>query len=239
VTVRHRARLLLQRAGLDVTRFPGDRPERSRVLLLQHHGVSLVVDVGANRGQYGAELRRFGYTGDIVSFEPLGVPWRALQQRAAGDPRWRTVQCALGATDGEVTINVAANAAASSSVLPMLETHVAAAPDARYVGQEQVPLRRLDEVLPTLTQLTDRAFLKVDVQGYERDVLTGAEGVLDRLVGVQLELSLVPLYEGAMDYREALDLMATRGFTLEGLERGFSDRHSGQLLQADGLFFRA
>lgn len=237
-TAMHRLRLLLQRAGVDIARFPGDRPEHRRALLLRSHGVTVVLDVGANHGQYGAELRRFGYTGEIVSFEPLSEPWLSLDARARADGRWRALRFAIGAEDSEVTINVAGNAGASSSVLPMLDSHVSAAPDARYVGAETVPQRRLDDLAPSLVGSDDRVFLKIDVQGYEQSVLDGAQRLLDSVVGVQLELSLVPLYEGGVDWREAVDLLLLKGFVLESLEPGFSDPETGQLLQVDGIFFR-
>ena len=138
-------------------------------------------------------------------------------------------------------MHVAGNAGASSSVLPMLDTHLTAAPGAAYVADETVPLHRLDEILPSLVPLTGRrCFLKMDVQGFERAVLDGAAGVLsgDSVLGVQAEMSLVPLYEGAMLWRETVDRMATEGFDLASLVPGFSDPASGRLLQADGVFVR-
>jgi len=238
MSVRHKVRLLMQRVGVDVSPFPGSRPEHRRVLLLRHHGVSTVLDVGANSGQYAVELRRFGYSGDIVSFEPLAGAWRELHRRAAADGRWTAVRCALGAERCEVVINVAANAGASSSVLPMLDRHVSAAPEARYVGQEKVAQCRLDDLTPEYVRPADRTFLKIDVQGYELRVLEGAKRLLDDVIGVQLELSLVPLYDGGLVYRDALNLLGARGFVLESLEPGFSDPNTGQLLQVDGIFFR-
>jgi FkbM family methyltransferase len=238
MSLMHRARLLMQRVGVDVSRSPGTRPEHRRVQLLRHHGVSTVLDVGANAGQYARELRRFGYCGDIVSFEPLAGPWRELQRHAAADSRWTAVCCALGAESREVVINVAANAGVSSSVLPMLDRHVSSAPEARYIAQEKVAQHRLDDLAQEYVRPTDRVFLKLDVQGYEFQVLEGAKRLVDDVVGVQLELSLVPLYEGGLVCHDALNLLRARGFVLESLEPGFSDPSTGQLLQVDGIFFR-
>jgi FkbM family methyltransferase len=238
VTFLHIARQFVQSRGIDVTRFPGDHPTHRVVQLLRHHGVTRVLDVGANDGGYATELRRFGYTGRMVSFEPLTAPFHVLRGRASGDPGWVTLPYAIGAEPGPVTINVAANDGASSSVLPMLAAHEDAAPGAKVVGAETVTQHPLDDLWPEVTAPDDLVFLKVDVQGYERQVLDGVVGHLDRIVGLQLELSMVPLYEGGWRYDEALVWARQQGFTLMRLIPGFTDQGTGQMLQADGVFFR-
>lgn len=108
------------------------------------------------------------------------------------------------------------------------------------MGTETVEQNRLDELLPSLgIDPERRIYLKVDVQGYERAVLDGAAELFrsGAVVGLQLELSLVPLYEGAMTYREGLDRAEALGMTLMGLDPVFADPKSGQLLQADAVFF--
>ena len=163
-----------------------------------------------------------------------------LHRKASTDDSWDVLQCAVGDVNREVTINISGNAGLSSSVLPMLEAHVEAAPNSRYVGTETVTEERLDELLTELGVGPDsRTFLKIDVQGYERAVLDGASGLFvdGSIVGLQVELSLVPLYGGAMTYREVLDRVESLGMTLMGLDPVFADPQSGQLLQADAVFF--
>jgi hypothetical protein len=85
----------------------------------------------------------------------------------------------------------------------------------------------------------DKVFLKIDVQGFEQHVLAGGESTInDRCAGLQLELSFLPLYEGGMLINQALDLVYSMGFTLTGLLPCFVDPRDGQMLQADGIFFR-
>lgn len=199
--------------------------------------VDLVVDVGANIGQYGADLRRFGYEGRILSFEPMRAAHAILLKRAEADGSWTAVRSALGVDVGGIDINVAGNSI-SSSVLPMLDRHADVAPKSRYVGVETVPMARLDEVASDQIKVARSPFLKIDTQGYEATVLKGAEGVLSRLVGVELEMSLVPLYQGQMLMSETIDWMTEHGFRLGGLSRGLCDGESGETLQADGIFLR-
>jgi FkbM family methyltransferase len=238
VTLFHSARLLAQRLGVDVRRFPDGQPGYRRVQLLETHGIDCVFDVGASDGRYGLDLRRFGYSGRIVGFEPLSDAFTRLQGHARHDNRWVAERIALGRDTREVTLNVAGNDGASSSILPMLEEHLQAAPEARYVGSEVVDQRPLDDVWRALAPGTLRPFLKLDVQGYEREVLAGAATFLRTCAGIEVELSFVPLYDGGMLYGEALDAMDTLGFALMMLEPGFTDPRSGRMLQADGVFFR-
>lgn len=199
--------------------------------------MNVVLDVGANGGQYGAQLRSIGYGGRIVSFEPLPGPFASLTTRIARDPEWSAVNIALGERDGDATIHVAANLV-SSSFLPVLPAHVAVAPESVPVRDLVVPIRRLDSVFDEHVRRGDRAFLKIDAQGYERKVLDGGPDSLARLTGLQLELSLVPLYEDAPPFAGFVEDLERQGFSLMSLEPGFADPASGRMLQVDGIFFR-
>ncbi|AYE95600.1 FkbM family methyltransferase [Mycobacterium paragordonae] len=237
----HRARLIARHAGLDVTRYHLEADwNRNLVNQLESHQVDVVLDVGANSGQYASSLREAKFERRIISFEPLSTPFSVLKKRATKDPFWECRKCALGDMDGTIRVNVAGNAGhASSSVLPMLAGHQEACPEANYIGAEEVPIHRLDSVAPDILQPKDVTFLKIDVQGFERQVLAGGRSTVHHhCVGMQLELSFLPLYEGGMLIREAFDVAYSLGFTLTGLLPGFTDVRNGRMLQADGIFFR-
>ncbi|MFJ7341289.1 FkbM family methyltransferase [Streptomyces sp. NPDC101110] len=239
MTLLHRARLAAQRFGLDVNRFPQCSLDHRVVQLILRSRIDVVLDVGANRGQYAAMLRRFGYRGRIVSFEPLHEPRRTLRRRAAADPLWTVSPYALGDGDRTVDVNVAGNGAASSSVLPMLSRHTEACPESRYVAVQRAEQRRLDTLWPHLAGPEERVFLKLDVQGYEGAVLEGAADRVRQCSGLQMEVSCVPLYEGGLLLEEALGIAQRRyGMTLAALTPGFSDHRTGQLLQCDVVFLR-
>lgn len=240
--LKHELRHLIQRFGVDVVRYPLHDPMARTVKLLDHYDVDCVIDVGANDGGFATTIRNLGYAGRIMSFEPLDKPFDALRRKARSDGNWDALQYAVGDIRDEVTINISGNSGLSSSVLPMLEIHTDVAPNSHYVGTQTVTQERLDWLLPEYgVGLGDRAFLKVDVQGYERAVLDGASTLFanHQIVGLQLELSLVPLYAGAMTYREGLDRADSLGMTLMGLDPVFADPNTGQLLQADAVFFAA
>jgi FkbM family methyltransferase len=241
MTLLHAARKFAQKLGIDVVRFPGDHPLRHVVQLLEAHGVETVLDVGANDGGYAGEIRHLGYHGVIHSFEPVNSVFMRASERARSDPGWYVHPFACGASVGQVTINVAANNAASSSVLPMLPAHALAAPDAVFIGTQLASQCRIDDLWNELTGSSGSAFLKIDVQGYERYVLDGAANAikLGNVTGIQIELSLVPLYAGGWNFDAALSWMRDHGYSLHRIIPGFTDPNTGRMLQADGVFFRS
>ena len=230
-------RRLMNRAGIDVVPFRIARhPIARRRHLFNQNEIDLVVDVGANCGQYGSFLRQVGYTGRICSYEPLSSAYAALSAAAASDPQWDVHHIGLGETEGNATLNIAQNSE-SSSILPMLPAHLRSYPESRYVATETVPMTTLAEVLggfPT----PSRIFVKVDTQGYERQVIEGAGDAIANVRGVQLEMSRVSLYDGESLMPEMINFMKDKGLILMSIEPGSSDPQTGQLLQLDGLFFR-
>jgi FkbM family methyltransferase len=229
----------LRRFGFDIVRFrPSSTDTAKLAALLRHADIDLVLDVGANEGQYALDLLDGGFGGRVVSFEPLRQAHARLSQAAAGQPRWTVHErCAIGEHDGEVQIHIAGNSV-SSSIRPMLEQHAQSAPESRYVGTESVPLKRLDDIAAPYLAGSRNVYLKVDTQGYEGAVLRGAPALLRQARAVQLELSLVPLYEGQELWQHFLTLMQAEGFELWTLLPGFVDPASGRTLQFDGVFLR-
>jgi FkbM family methyltransferase len=231
---------LLRRAGYDVHRFrPKALPQAQLAFLLSSRGFNLVLDVGANTGQFGLKLRRYGYAGRIVSFEPLAGPRQRLVGLAAGDALWEVaMRAAIGERDGEISIHIAENSY-SSSALDVLETHLQAAPDSRCVGQERAPLRRLDGIAASYLLPDSVALLKIDTQGFEDRVLQGAAGILPRIAGIQIELSLVPLYADQKLLPEMMAQLRALGFELWGAWPELVERDTGRILQLDATFLRS
>ncbi len=231
-------RRLLNRAGVDVVRHQPVPPHLARrAHLLRRFAPDVVLDVGANAGLYGREVRRIGYGGRLVSFEPMAAAYAALAAEAARDGRWDAVNVALGAAAGEAVLNVSANSW-SSSLRPMLDTHLDAAPDSAYVGRETVRVETLDAVFGHHVRGGERAWLKIDTQGHERDVLAGAADSLPRIDMVELEMSPVGLYEGETLFTEMFDWLVARGFACVHLQPGLYDPADERLLSLDGYFHR-
>lgn len=239
VNMRALPRLLLRRLGVELRRYTPEASDQARLAaLLRSNRVDLVLDVGANTGQYARSLRALGYRGRIVSFEPLARAHSALARAAARDPDWEVApRMALGAGRGELVLNVSENLV-SSSPRPVAAITLEAAPAAREIGRESVPVERLDAAAGAYLKDGARTLLKLDVQGYEDAVLDGAGRLLDRLAGIQLELSLVALYEGQPLAWSLHQRLAGLGFEAFAFLPGFTDPRSGRMLQMDGVYFR-
>ena len=120
----------------------------------------------------------------------------------------------------------------------MLPDHVNSAPHSSYIGKEKITVRKLDSVMKDYYSKGDNILLKIDTQGFEKQVLDGAEQSLPIIRGIQLEMSLLPLYSDSILYLEMIELLKNKGYKLYSLENGFSNPETGQLLQVDGIFFR-
>jgi len=205
--------------------------------LLHQEDINLVLDVGANTGQFVQRLRGAGYKERVVSFEPQASAHAKLKTLAADDPKWTIAnRTALGALSGGVVTMHTAGNSVSSSILPMLTSHREAAPESDYVGTESVQMSRLDDLFSIAPE--DRVMLKIDVQGYEKPVLDGAPRILASCRALVLEMSSIPLYEGQILALQLWELLDTAGFDVWSLEAGFRNLRSHRMLQMDGLFIR-
>jgi FkbM family methyltransferase len=202
----------LRRLGFDVIRWPlGTSEGVDFMALARDTGADVVVDVGANVGDFAATIRARGFGGRIVSFEPGSASYARLEERAAGDPLWDAHRLALGHETGERTL-VVTDATDLASFLAVSER------GREHFGEhldnpveETVAVARLDGVWDDLVR-ADRALVKIDTQGWDRRVVEGAAGVLDRIAGIQTELAVNGYYEGAPDYLELLAWLRGLGF---------------------------
>jgi FkbM family methyltransferase len=208
-----------------------------RLRLMESWGIDLVLDLGANTGQYARGLRRAGYAGRIVSFEPLASAHAHLARNARGDQLWSAVRLGLGSRDHEATLTVSGDSRASS-LREMLPRHRKVASYFEPVGEERIPVRKLDTVWGEHVPRGSSVYLKIDTQGYERQVLQGAARSLTKVRAIQMEIGLQPLYDGDLLLPEVLRLMEKKGFSLVSVEYGFCDPETAEMLQMDGIFVR-
>ncbi len=236
LSARNGLRRLARRAGYEVRQYTPLRSfAAAREELLRRRGVDVIVDVGANAGQYGEMLRELGFAGRLVSLEPVAEAFAELERRATADGNWDAVCVAASDLDGEIALNVTGDSRSSS----VLERNDRFADKAGWAPKEirRVPARRLDGLADELLRPRERAYLKLDIQGYERHVLDGAGDALRRFEGLELELSVAALYEGQPPLAEMLPLLAERGFRPVCMEPILLD-DAGLLMELDGLFAR-
>lgn len=235
--IKERIKNLLRKWGWEVKQFNINTSERAVMQrALQHYSIDMVIDVGANTGQYALELMEAGYRGPIFSFEPIQQAFTQLKKNASRFPQWQVFPLAVGSSIQELEINISDNLV-SSSFLDVKQASIHAEPKTRYTRKEKVKMTTLDSFLGDHNLDQFRApLLKMDVQGFELEVLKGAVTILPKIKILQAELSFVPLYEGGPLYQEFLSRMADLDLEIYTIMPGFRDPDSGRMLQADGIF---
>lgn len=225
-------RKLAARVGFLIEyRTPQTDPVLRLARMLESHGVNHVADIGANRGQFGEELLQNGFSGRITSFEPLPTIHKLLQQRSERYANWAVHDIvALSDHNGDISLNESSNDVCSSVYqfdeqysdgMTMVSTHI-------------VPSVRLDDLA-----LEGCLFLKIDTQGSEMAILNGGRDTLQRAIGVQVEMSVVPVYGGLTLQPEISQHLEAAGFVLWDIVPAHRDRTSHRLLQYDGVYFRS
>jgi len=231
-----RLRRFLHSRGVAVKRFHS-MPEARRTRILASRGVDVVFDVGANFGQYASFLRSAGYTGRIVSFEPVSATYAKLAERSSGDAGWDAHQVAVAATPGTLEMNVTANLSFSSPLRPRIGTAEQLDRDAALIRTETAQADTLDNLVARLVGPNETIAVKMDVQGYETAVLDGGPETISRAQVVELELTVVPTYEGETLAPALLARMFDSGFRLGMVDNVMQDE-DGTAFAIDGVFVR-
>lgn len=227
---------VLIKMGIPVIKYL--KPDLNRRMkIIDHYKIDLLFDIGANTGQFGELMRTLSYKGEIISFEPLKDAFSKLERIAQKDKNWKAQNYALGDTNSTSYINIAGNSV-SSSILDMKDKHIENAPESKYIGKQEISIKMLNSVFNNFYSENKNVMLKIDTQGFEKQVLLGADSILKNVLLIQLEMSLTNLYENELMFLDMIQFMETINFKLIGIESGFSDKLSGELLQVDGIFKR-
>ena len=201
------------------------------------HEIGFVLDIGANIGQFGIDLRRSGYRGEIISFEPDPDNFLLLKRRAKSDTKWIVYDFALGAKEGFEMLNISGNAGLSSSFLNMAPLHLSNFPESKNVSARVVRMSTLDTMISKLSIDLKRTVIKMDVQGYESQVLEGGRETFKMVQASYFESSLITLYEGEFLFSKLISEFENYGLRPVQIFPGISDSR-GSMLQVDTLVAR-
>jgi FkbM family methyltransferase len=211
-----------------------DSPYKSIVRNLEDSKVSYVLDIGANVGQFGLDIRRHGFQGQIISYEPVRESFDSLTQTLKRHQPWKAFQLGLGSAESERTINISGNAGLSSSILEINSLHLENFTNSSTIAKENVSISTIDKQLAVLGIKPREIMLKLDVQGFEAEVLKGAAQSLSKIPLCYLEVSIIPLYEGEVSFLPILIELSKFGHEVIDVFRGIK-ANNGQLLQLDIL----
>lgn len=226
-------RRALRLLSVDLVAFGPTSPDWQLFSAIGRRGIGVALDVGANRGQFASQLRTRGFAGVIHSFEPLAAPFAALAGMAARDPRHYAHCLALSDGAGEAEIFVGENDQTSSLHRPDRGEDSAIGRAHAVAGSERIRIERLDTFCREAGIDAGACFLKLDVQGHEMKVLAGAGDLLKDVPLLQLELSLVPIYEGETGFGAFVDFIQREGFRVRAIRPNYFDPDDATLAQVD------
>lgn len=230
---------LLHPFGLNIERYFGKELALKRLVqLAKENEIDLLLDVGANTGQFSFKMIEAGFNKSVVSFEPLSSAYPVLEKNAEKYNNWKVFErCAIGDFDGEIQINISLNSH-SSSILQVNKEHTDAAPSAVFFDKETVVIKKLDSISAEFNSFHN-ILLKIDTQGFEKNVIAGAEELIEKKVKIiQLEMSLLPLYEGVMPFEEMIKYLSKLNFKPIFYSPGYMDRTTEQIQQIEGYFIK-
>ena len=237
-TFKNKLKFFLRNFGLDIKRYNLIESEDFRLNhFLKINNIDCVLDVGANVGQYARNLRRNGYRKRIISFEPLSSAYEVIKEKSIKDKYWTVHNFGIGEQEKKVDINISKNSY-SSSILNILPLHTESDPESKYFSKETISIKKLEDLPEVNFEKFNKIFLKIDTQGYEDQVLQGIGKLIKKIEGIQIELSLNPLYKDQSLFLQLYQKIKELGFELWDLQRGFSNIDSGKIYQLDGIFFR-
>lgn len=226
---------IINHLGYETSKINKEGTHFNRIIkLVDLIGIDLVIDVGANKGQFAQKIRQIGYKQKIISFEPLKEVYSELISNSLNDNNWEIYpMVAVGDSNSKIRINVSENLA-SSSVLEIQNEHIIAEKSSRYIKSYKVDQVRLDDL--NFKTGFSSIFLKIDVQGYEFNVLRGAEDLLKKIALLKIEISFTKLYQGTYDWKKLINFLESKGFEIWDFENGFRNKNNLKLLQADVIF---
>ncbi len=197
--------------------------------------IRTVIDVGANRGQFALIARERWPEARLICFEPLSKPVAVLRRVFGEDQGVEIVQAAASAGPGRATLHVSRRDD-SSSMLPITNRQSETFPGTHEIATTEVPTTSLDQHLGGA--LARPALLKLDVQGFELEVLRGAEGALNSIDFVLVECSFQEFYAGQATADGVVRFLHDHEFSLL-TGTAPSVNRQGVVLQLDFIFVRA
>ena len=241
-TLERTKRFLGKNSGLylKLKRFtPSASEELRNAMLFNHMGITHVIDIGANTGQFAESLYDFGFKGKVISFEPVGAAYEELEKRSRNYPDWELAErCAIGNIDGEIEMNVTDDSV-FSSVLEIKESYVSHNRKSQIVRKEKAPVYRLDSLLSRYIPDDANLMLKIDTQGFEKEVIDGAPKAIQMARGLKIEIPLYAIYENTkFGFYEIMDFAKMNGFNPYSFHIEGVDLNTGRVNTIDGLFFR-
>ena len=208
------------------------------IKLIKQHKIDLILDVGANFGQFGTDMRNMGYLGQIISFEPVNKCYQHLSSIA--DDKWQIENFALGDKNSKEEINIS-NKTIYSSILDVNEIGKSNFSNSiKVVGKQNTLVKKLDDIINELVNNLNkrRIFLKIDTQGYDNRVIRGSLQTLEHVQVLQTEISCKGIYMDTPSVSQRLEELLNLGFSITDIFPVSRDKNTMEILEFDCLLIR-
>ena len=205
---------------------------------LKFLNIDTVIDIGASKGNYAKNLRKNGYKNLIISIEPILSDYNNLIHKSKNDKKWLIHErCAIDNKNSKKKFYISKNFS-SSSLLKIKSNHIKSDPNSKKILTKMINTQTLEDIYKNynLKNKNKNVYLKLDVQGNEKNILDGGKKILKEFSAIEIELSTVSLYEQSKEYTYFVNFFKKKGFILYDIERVFFNKKKMQLLQFNALF---
>ena len=224
---------IFQIIGIKISKY---RPENNPLSFVKNYNITTVLDIGANIGEFSKEIREILEKTKIYSFEPIKDCFDKLNETMRGDENFQSFNFGLGECDCVIQINKN-EYRPSSSIKQMSNNHIISFPHTKNSIKENIIIKKLDDFINKL-EITENILTKIDVQGYEREVISGGLETIKKSKVLIIENSFVELYKDQFLFDKIYSKLKEIGFLYYGAIGSKKDPVSGLNLFEDSVFIK-
>lgn len=200
--------------------------------------IGTVLDIGANEGQFIKVARLLFPQAPILAFEPNPRLTQCLQDLLASPKKGAVFPVACGREARTMPLHVTKFSPATSLLSPT-SFRIPDFPALETEETIEVKVERLDRMIAGHAPAQKPYLLKIDVQGFELDVLQGAVGILPEVAVIVCEVNAVSFYEGQAGFENIYAFAREHDFKLVDIGEPIRAKGTGAVLYFDVAFLNA
>ncbi len=231
--MRHPLRRIVNKFGIDITKH---RNQRDSFDGISSYGIKTVIDIGADIGQFAKEAREKIPQAQIYSFEPLSQTYKDLVRNMSEDTQWKSFNYGLGSQNQEMKITLNPHSP-SSSLLEKSEFMEKVFPHTQGGSIETIKVRTLDSMAQDI-KIEGPLLVKLDVQGYESEVIKGGVQIISKARVILIETSFFALYKQQPLFDDIYNTLRSLGFSYHGSLQTKRNPKTGENLFEDAIFIK-